>query len=101
MRFDMSTPMTTSLCPQVLIVGAGPVGLAAAVELGQRGIRCLVVEQNDRTGHAPRAKTTNVRTCEHLRRWGLVDALRRKSPLGVDYPSNIQFATRLAGQPLA
>jgi threonine dehydrogenase-like Zn-dependent dehydrogenase len=32
----------------VLIVGAGPVGLACAIELGSRGIRCLVIERNDR-----------------------------------------------------
>jgi 2-polyprenyl-6-methoxyphenol hydroxylase-like FAD-dependent oxidoreductase len=28
----------------VLIAGAGPVGLALAVELGLRGVECLVVE---------------------------------------------------------
>lgn len=85
----------------VLIVGAGPVGLATAIELGQRGVRCIVIEKNDRVGHAPRAKTTNVRTCEHLRRWGIAAALRERAPLGVDYPSTIQFATRMNGYPLA
>jgi ribulose 1,5-bisphosphate synthetase/thiazole synthase len=34
---------------QVLIAGGGPVGLAAAVELGQRGIECVVIG-----GHALR-----------------------------------------------
>ena len=85
----------------VLIVGAGPVGLAAAIELGHRSIPCLVVERNDRVGYAPRAKTTNVRTREHLRRWGIADKLKAASPLGADYPSNIVFCTRLAGFPLA
>ena len=65
----------------VVIVGAGPVRLAAAIELGQRGVRCIVVERNDRVGYSPRAKTTNVRSREHLRRWGLADALRRASPI--------------------
>jgi len=82
---------------EVLIVGAGPAGLAAAIELGSRGIRCLVIEQHDRVGIAPRAKTTNVRTREHLRRWGIADKLRDASPLGVDYPANVVFATRLNG----
>jgi flavin-dependent dehydrogenase len=45
----------------VVIVGAGPVGLAAAIELGQRGVRCIVVERNDRVGYSPRAKTTKGR----------------------------------------
>lgn len=86
---------------QVLIVGAGPAGLALAIELGSRGIKCLVVERNDRVGYAPRAKTTNVRTREHLRRWGIADELRKASPLGIDYPSDIVFATRLSGHLLA
>jgi 2-polyprenyl-6-methoxyphenol hydroxylase-like FAD-dependent oxidoreductase len=85
----------------VLVVGAGPVGLASAIELGSRGVRCLVVERNDRVGYAPRAKTTNVRTREHLRRWGIADRLRDASPFGVDYPSNVVFVTRLGGHGLA
>ena len=89
--------MTETQPIQVLIVGAGPAGLAAAIELGHRGIRCVVVERNDRVGYAPRAKTTNVRTREHLRRWGIADQLRAASPLGPHYPSNIVFCTRLNG----
>ena len=86
---------------KVLIVGAGPAGLSLAIELGHRGVACMVVERNDRVGYAPRAKTTNVRTREHLRRWGIADKLRAASPLGVDYPSTVMFVTRLAGYELA
>ena len=93
--------MEQQASPRVLIVGAGPAGLSLAIELGQRGIACLVIERNDRVGYAPRAKTTNVRTREHLRRWGIADRLRAASPLGVDYPSNVVFCTRLAGVELA
>ncbi len=82
---------------QVLIVGAGPAGQGMAIELGQRGIDCLVIEKNPRIGVAPRAKTTNVRTREHFRRWGIADALRDAAPFGVDYPSNIAFTTRMSG----
>ena len=85
----------------VLIVGAGPVGLSLAIELGLRGIGCLVIERNDRVGYSPRAKTTNVRSREHLRRWGIADALRQASPIAPNYPPNVVFATRMNGHELA
>ncbi len=85
----------------VLIVGAGPCGLALAVELGSRGVACTVVERNDRVGYAPRAKTTHTRTREHFRRWGIAKDLAALAPFGVDYPSNIFFVTRLSGYRLA
>src|SRR5271157_4269719 len=81
----------------VIIVGAGHVGLAAAIELGRRGTSCIVVERNDRVGYSPRAKTTNVRTREHLRRWGIADTLRHASPISPDRPSTVVFATRMNG----
>jgi 2-polyprenyl-6-methoxyphenol hydroxylase-like FAD-dependent oxidoreductase len=86
---------------EVLIVGAGPVGLALAIELGTRGIEVVVAERNARAGAAPRAKTTNVRTRTLLRRWGIADRLAAASPLGVDYPFNVTFVTRLTGHCLA
>ncbi len=79
----------------VLVVGAGPAGLAAAIELGTRGVRVLLIERNARVGAAPRAKTTNVRTRTHLRRWGVADRLAADAPFGVDYPNNMVFVTRL------
>ena len=87
--------------PRVLIVGARPVGLSLAIELGNRSIPCRMIERNDRVGCAPRAKRTHVRTREHLRRWGIADKLKAASPLGADYPSNIVFCTCLAGFQLA
>ncbi|MFI5317788.1 MAG: FAD-dependent monooxygenase [Myxococcota bacterium] len=85
----------------VLVIGAGPVGLALAIELGMRGARVLVAERNSRGGAAPRAKTTNVRTRTHLRRWGIADRLAAASPLGVRYPNDVRFVTSLAGKRLA
>ncbi|CAM5428161.1 FAD-dependent monooxygenase [Eoetvoesiella caeni] len=97
----MDAPSPLRLDTQVLIVGAGPVGQGLAIELGLRGIDCLIIDKNDRVGTAPRAKTTNVRTREHFRRWGIADTLREASPLGIYYPSNVVFTTRLSGYQLA
>lgn len=83
--------------PQVLVVGAGPVGLAAAIELGHRGIRVCVVEESAELGFNPRAKTTNIRSMELMRRWGIADAVRAAAPLPRDYRHDIVFATSLAG----
>ena len=85
----------------VIVVGAGPVGLAQAIELGSRGVRVLLAERSPRAGRAPRAKTTNVRTRTHLRRWGIADRLAEASPQGVDYPNDVMFVTRLSGRRLA
>ena len=85
----------------VVIVGAGPVGLAAAIELGRRGVRCIVVERNDRVGYSPRAKTTNVRTRETCDAGGSRTrcAGLRRSPR--DRPSTVVFATRMNGPLIA
>ena len=81
-------------------MGAGPVGLALAIDLGSRSIPCIVIEQHDRVGLNPRAKLTNVRSRELLRRWGVAEKLRRASPLPPDHPSDIVFATRMNGYTL-
>lgn len=86
---------------EVLVVGGGPVGMSLALELGMQDRRCLLIEQQDRTGLAPRAKTTNVRSRELMRRWGIAQHLAAASPFGVDHPSNVVFATRLMGRELA
>ncbi len=82
----------------VLIAGGGPSGLAAAIELGRRGIEVLVVEPRTALDPLrPRAKTTSVRTMEHLRRWGLADRLRAAAPLPVAHAQDVVFVTGLFG----
>lgn len=86
---------------RVIIIGAGPAGLAAAIEMGRRGIPCTIFERSERAGHAPRAKTTHVRTREFMRVWGIADKLAAAAPFGTDYPTNVHYVTRLKGHSLA
>lgn len=87
---------------QVLIIGGGPVGLAAGMELGTRGVDCVVVEPRTTISRSrPRAKTTNVRTMEHFRRWGLAERIREIAPLPVEWSQDVVFCTTLLGREVA
>lgn len=86
---------------EVLVVGSGPAGLSIAAELGMHGRRCIVIDISDRGGISPRAKTTNVRTRELMRRWRVAGRLAALSPFGVEYASDAVFATSMKGPELA
>jgi putative polyketide hydroxylase len=68
---------TTSF--DVLVVGAGPGGLATALSAARHGARVLVVERRPGTSTRPRATGINTRTVEILRTWGLARAVRQRS----------------------
>src|SRR3954453_13387423 len=63
----------------VVIVGAGPAGLATAVTLGSHGVDVLVVDRRPAHSTLPRSTTASTGTMELLRRWGLEDAARERS----------------------
>ena len=54
----------------VLIVGAGPVGLGAALELARNGVRSIVFEKHPSTSWHPKTRNFNTRTMEIARGWG-------------------------------
>lgn len=61
---------------EVIVTGAGPVGLSTALFLADRGVRVLVVDKRDPLDGPPRA-STSVRTWELFRAIGLGPALDR------------------------
>jgi 2-polyprenyl-6-methoxyphenol hydroxylase-like FAD-dependent oxidoreductase len=74
--------------PEVLIAGGGPVGLTLAIELGQLGIRCELVDKRPRPGRLPKMERCNARTMEHFRRMGIADRVRAAG-LPADVPMDV------------
>jgi 2-polyprenyl-6-methoxyphenol hydroxylase-like FAD-dependent oxidoreductase len=93
--------MTQNIETQALIVGAGPVGLALATDLAQRGIRVLVAETRHR-GEAPSVKCNHVsaRTMEIFRRLGVAKALR-ETGLPADHANDVSYRTSFTGEELS
>jgi 2-polyprenyl-6-methoxyphenol hydroxylase-like FAD-dependent oxidoreductase len=98
---------SASMAPQsrtaeipILIVGAGPVGLALAADLGQRRVPCLVIEQGEGPPDHPRASALNARSMEFMRRFGVAEAVRAASA-PEDFPHTALYCTSLNGFEIA
>jgi 2-polyprenyl-6-methoxyphenol hydroxylase-like FAD-dependent oxidoreductase len=85
----------------VLIVGAGPVGLSSAIELAGRGVRVAVVDRA-RTATLIRAGAMghSARTVEHFRRWGVLQEIRTEWTFPPEWVHGIKFITSLTGHDL-
>ena len=66
----------TTATHDVLVVGAGPAGLTAAITLARHGVDVLVVEKHAGTSPFPKATGVSTRTMELLRSWGLEEPVR-------------------------
>ena len=69
----------------VLVIGAGPVGLTLTSELAYHGVRCIQVERSSCCTVLPRAFNVTVRSMESFRRLGLTAAIRK-----VSYPRDVK-----------
>jgi 2-polyprenyl-6-methoxyphenol hydroxylase-like FAD-dependent oxidoreductase len=84
---------------QVIIVGAGPVGLTLAIDLGRRGIRCCLLEQKDAPQFLPKMERCNARTMEIYRRMGIAQKIR-DAGFPRDVPMDVFIVTSLIEPPL-
>ena len=83
---------------QVLIVGAGPVGLTLALDLGRQGVQCLLIERNATAIQLPKMERCNARTMEIFRRLGVAEQVRRAG-LPEDAPMDVFLAVSMTEPP--
>ncbi|RYZ00830.1 MAG: FAD-dependent oxidoreductase [Comamonadaceae bacterium] len=92
---------TQDIQTDVLIVGAGPVGLTMAMDLAGRGVSVVIVEMR-RYAEPPNVKCNHVaaRTMEVFRRLGVAEQVRGTG-LPADYPNDVAFRTSVTGLELS
>ena len=83
----------------VLIVGAGPVGLTLAIDLGQKGVRCTLIEKKEAPEFLPKMERCNARTMEIFRRMGLSQKIR-KAGLDAAVPMDVYVVLAMNEPPL-
>ena len=93
---DESRPHDTD----VIIAGAGPVGLSLALELGVRGVDCTVVERRDGSVPVPRMSGVSTRNMEYCRRWGIADEVKN-AVWSSTHPMDFVYVTNLCGDEIA
>ena len=69
----------------VVVIGAGPVGCGLAIDLAQRGHSVCVIEKYQSSQRIPKGQNLTQRSGEHLRRWGVSDAIRKATLIPPEY----------------
>ncbi|HUR89810.1 MAG TPA: FAD-dependent oxidoreductase [Ramlibacter sp.] len=94
----MNAPQTQA---DVLVVGAGPVGLSVAMDLSARGAKVIIAETRAYK-QPPEVKCNHVaaRTMERFRKLGVAQKLRNAG-LPEDFPNDVAFRTTATGTELA
>src|SRR5258708_19960130 len=85
---------------KVVIGGGGTAGLSRVIEVGRRGVPCILLEEDPTSPTLPKANATTSRTMEHYRRLGFAGEVRALG-LPEDYPQDITYFTRYTRHELA
>ena len=59
--------------PSILVVGAGPTGMAAAIELKRAGLDVRIIDRNDGLAEHSQALAVQARTLEQFERYGIAE----------------------------
>jgi putative polyketide hydroxylase len=78
-QHDLAHPLDAHTQVQVLVVGAGPVGLVTALLLARSGVKVTVIERHAGTSIHPKARGVSPRTMEIFRELGIADELWAQS----------------------
>jgi 2-polyprenyl-6-methoxyphenol hydroxylase-like FAD-dependent oxidoreductase len=99
-RMPVPTNGRSMKAHDVIVAGAGPVGLTLAIDLGRRGVDCLIIERHPTPTPWPKLDRCNARTMEFYRRIGIVDRVRA---LGYppDNPMDVFLLTRMSEPAIA
>jgi 2-polyprenyl-6-methoxyphenol hydroxylase-like FAD-dependent oxidoreductase len=83
----------------VLVVGAGPVGMVAALALARQGVPCVLVDQGFETSVHPKLDYVNSRSMEFFRQLGIADDVRFAG-VAPEHRADVIWSTGLAGEPI-
>lgn len=81
----------------VLIVGAGPVGMVAALALARQGVPSVLVDQGFETSVHPKLDYVNARSMELFRQLGIADDVRLAG-VAPEHRADVIWSTGLAGE---
>jgi 2-polyprenyl-6-methoxyphenol hydroxylase-like FAD-dependent oxidoreductase len=83
----------------VLVAGAGPVGMIAALSLARHGIPCVLVDRQSETTNHPKLDYVSSRSMELMRPLGLTEEVR-SAGVAPEHPADVIWSTGLAGEPI-
>lgn len=82
----------------VIIAGGGPVGTMLAYDLGRRGIDTLLIDYRTPFHKKFKAGSCNIRSMEHIRRFGVDEAVRAAFPTVPGFDLDVVFTTGCDGK---